>query len=110
MIYFDSDAKILYRQHEHNLIGSKLDWLARLKHLALVFHGLHSNWNTQNISALENMQHYLNDENRLRLQQFKIARQEKLPKRLLSFIKLGVYRQTVKGNIAMYASILLKTI
>lgn len=110
IIYFDSEAKILYRQHEHNIIGNRQDWRMRFKHLAMVFHGLHSDWNSQNIAALESMQLHLKKENQLLLDQFKTARQEKLPKRLLQLIKLGIYRQTIKGNIAMYASILLKKI
>jgi glycosyltransferase involved in cell wall biosynthesis len=110
IIYYDSEAKILYRQHEHNVIGNKQNWLAKFRHLGMVFHGLHSDWNSKNIEALESMQHRLSEENQLKLHQFKIARKEKLPKRLSSFIKLGIYRQTIKGNIAMYFSIILKKI
>ncbi len=109
-VHYDPVPTVLYRQHDENLVGTNSSWWARLKRLRMAFKGLFYEWNTQNIHALESMSHRLSQEHRVKLDQFKAARNQSLLPRILGFKRAGLYRQTVVGNLGLILATLLKKI
>ncbi|WP_019582580.1 glycosyltransferase family 2 protein [Pseudomonas mandelii] len=110
VVHYDPEPMLLYRQHDENLIGGNAGWSARLKRLPLVFQGLFCKWNDQIINALESMLHRLSPEHQVTLAQFKAARNQKLFSRILGFLRAGIYRQTLFGNLGLILVVLLKKI
>ncbi len=107
-IHYDPEPRVLYRQHDGNLIGSNSNWSARVKRLRMVFQGRFYEWNAQNIHALETMHHRLSQEHQAILAHFKAAREQKLLLRILGFQRAGLYRQTLFGNLGLILATLLK--
>ncbi|MEO8490289.1 glycosyltransferase family 2 protein [Pseudomonas sp.] len=110
VVHYDAEPKMLYRQHDENLIGSNSSWAARLVRLKMIFQGRFYEWNNQNICALEAMEHCLREEHRATLKCFKNARSQTLFRRVSGFQSAGLYRQTVLGNLGLILAILLKKI
>ncbi|MHC2147784.1 glycosyltransferase family 2 protein [Pseudomonas sp. 210_17 TE3656] len=109
-IYYDPLPKVLYRQHAENLIGSNSGWSARLRRLRMALNGRFYEWNTQNIQALETMQHRLSIDGQTTLDHFKAARNKKLFQRVSGVLRAGVYRQTLFGNLGLILATLIKKI
>ncbi|MNN78998.1 hypothetical protein D3C76_1572440 [compost metagenome] len=70
--------------------------------------GRFSNWNDQNIGALELIRHRLTDENALTLERFKLAVSQGFFGFLVNLKRSGVYRQTRLGNIGLVVACLIK--
>ncbi|MFK3644198.1 glycosyltransferase family 2 protein [Pseudomonas protegens] len=110
IIHYDTEPKVLYRQHNGNLVGSNSNWPARLRRLNMVFKGRYYEWNVQNICALETMQHRLSQEHKESLTNFKKARNQNIFGRLLGIWQTGLYRQTLFGNLGLIIATLFKKI
>jgi hypothetical protein len=110
VVHYDPVPTVLYRQHNENVIGTNSDWWARIKRLRMAFNGVFFDWNSRNIHALESMRHRLSQKNQVKLDQFKAARQQSLFYRILGFKRIGLYRQTVFGNLGLILATLLKKI
>lgn len=110
VVHYDAEPKMLYRQHDENLIGSNSSWAARLVRLKMIFQGRFYEWNEQNIFALEAVEHCLCEEHRSTLKRFKSARSKTLFRRILGFRSAGLYRQTLMGNLGLILATLLKKI
>ncbi|RMO67845.1 hypothetical protein ALQ35_00409 [Pseudomonas fluorescens] len=110
VVHYDPEPRMLYRQHDENLIGSNSSWAARLVRLRMIFQGRFYEWNEQNIRALEAMEHRLCEEHRTTLARFKGARSQTLFRRVLGFWSAGLYRQTFMGNLGLIFATLLKKI
>jgi glycosyltransferase involved in cell wall biosynthesis len=110
VILYDPEPKVLYRQHDENLVGANSSWAARLVRMRMVFSGRFCEWNEQTVSALESMQHRLNLETRNTLGYFKSARNKTLPGRVLGCLRAGIYRQTLLSNLGLIFATLLKKI
>jgi len=70
--------------------------------------GRFSDWNTANIAALTASAGMLTAENRALLEGFAQVRTKPLPARLIGFFRLGLYRQTRLGHLAMWVALLLR--
>lgn len=110
IVNYDAEPRMLYRQHDENLIGSNTSWAARLIRLRMIFQGRFYEWNDQNIRALETMQHRLCEDHRLTLARFKEARGQTFFRRVFGFRLAGLYRQTFMGNLGLILATLLKKI
>jgi hypothetical protein len=111
MIRYDARPMVKYRQHSDNLIGSNLGWHARFVRFCRMLKGRFHGWNTMNIAALRRLPaHLLQPKNREVLALFAKARCASLPKRLYYVWKSGVYRQTLPGNLTLFAATILKRI
>lgn len=108
--HYDPVPRVLYRQHDENLVGSNSNWYARLQRLRMVLNGRFYEWNAQNIHALETMSHRLSRDSQTTLRNFKDARNKKISQRVLWWMRAGVYRQTLFGNIGLFFAILIKKI
>lgn len=109
-IYYDPIAKVKYRQHASNQIGSNSSWRARYKRIRMVFNGRFCEWNAKNIPALERMRHRLNKENEVVLMRFKSARNKLLPGRVFGVIRAGLYRQTRLGSLGLILATIINKI
>ncbi len=110
VIHYDPEPRMLYRQHDKNLVGSNASLSSRFQRLRMVFQGRFYEWNAQNIHALEAMHHHLSQEHQATLAHFKAARNEKLLRRFLGIRRAGLYRQTLLGNLGLILATLLKKI
>ncbi|MFA6303642.1 MAG: glycosyltransferase family 2 protein [Legionella sp.] len=107
-VFYDSYPSVLYRQHNANLIGSNLGWKPRLLRLKMLLQGRFQNWNTANITALLAVENLLTEQNKHDLHQFIAARSSSLFSRIITIKKLGVYRQTIFGNIGLAIATVIK--
>lgn len=107
---YDPQPQVKYRQHNKNLIGANVSFLARTKRLKMLTQGTFRDWNTVNINALQNNRDHLNPASKEILDTFITARRECLFKRLYLFQKSKVHRQTTFGNIALMVAVFLKKI
>jgi hypothetical protein len=110
MINYDPNPKVLYRQHDENLVGTNLGWTARCTRVRMMFKGRFREWNEQTVNALESMQHRLSQEHRATFEHFKIARNQALLPRILSYLRAGIYRQTLLGNLGLVLAAFLRKI
>lgn len=104
---YDPQPRVSYRQHRANIVGANSSWAARLRRLKMLTQGRFANWNDRNLLALDSVREQLTPENRSTLDNFKIARRQKLILRVLGTVRSGVYRQTLLGNIGLVLAALL---
>lgn len=110
-VFYDKVPALYYRQHEKNIIGSNSSWHARFSRIKrLLIEGSLREWNTLNIKALKKIHLHLTDENKKTLNLYILARRRNLSLRFFGFLKSGVHRQTITGNIALIAAALLRKI
>ena len=109
-VIYDPQSHILYRQHDANLVGHNKGWRARLTRIRGLFEGRFAAWSGQNLAALEACKDLLTPENRQILAQFASARSASLLKRIGAFRKIGLYRQTTAGTLALHLAVLTNRI
>ncbi|MDG2048418.1 MAG: glycosyltransferase [Halioglobus sp.] len=108
LVIYDERPSISYRQHKNNLVGSSRNWSVRFKRFWLALQGRNRIWNTQHIEALQQSRSYLTEENQRLLDDFRAARDQPFPRRLLHLWRTGVYAQSMWGNLGLIAAALLK--
>ena len=106
-IFYDPVPNIRYRQHNSNIVGSNLGWLARMKRVSGLLDGHFKTWIDANISALKKLKLELTSESINVLNNFEMARTSRLYKRIKIFLRLGLYRQTFFGTLGLFVAILL---
>ena len=109
-IFYDKNIYLKYRQHNNNLIGSNVSLKDKWYRLCKVANGNFKIQNDHNLQAIINNQNLLIKRNRKTLTNFIKARNSFLLKRIFCFLKSGVYRQTLIGNIALFIGILIKKV
>jgi glycosyltransferase involved in cell wall biosynthesis len=105
---YDSNPTLKYRQHGENQIGSRPAWIARSRSLRLLLDGTFKSWNDANIRALQSVESILEPGNRLTLERFRKAREDRLLPRLVNLKRSGVYRQTLLSNLSLVAAVLFR--
>jgi glycosyltransferase involved in cell wall biosynthesis len=108
IVCYDHMPLVLYRQHGRNQVGANDTVWASLRRLMKLLQGRYRQWNAANATALDACNHWLTPKARDTLQQFQLAREARLPGRLLAMKKAGVFRQTTRGQIALWCAVLLK--
>jgi hypothetical protein len=104
----DQTPHIDYRQHENNAVGTNTGFWATLERMEAAIGGRYARWNDINIAALETNRVLLTGEACTVLDYYKQARTAPFNARLKALHKAGVYRQTIKGTISLWAACLLK--
>jgi glycosyltransferase involved in cell wall biosynthesis len=108
-VFYDPQPMLKYRQHPANLIGSNQGGAARLLRVRMMVGGRFRDWNATNIAALRRLpEHLITPDNRRVLDLFAAARSAALSKRLALLWRSGVYRQTLLGNLGLFAAAVLK--
>jgi len=106
-VFYDPVPSLLYRQHEGNLMGSNNGIYAKISRLIMLLNGQFKDWNDRNISALTNVRFILSTESQHILDEFVALRKMGMIKRMVTFYRSGIYRQTFLGNVGLLAGILL---
>lgn len=109
-VNYDSEPYVSYRQHSENIIGANSSMLSSLSRLKKTLDGRLAEWNRCNLKAIESQRENIPRVNLVTLECFERARISSLFKRYYFFRRSGVYRQTIRGNIALFVAMLLKKI
>ena len=109
-IYYDHKPCLKYRQHNSNILGSNNKLSDRVVRFKKLFNGNLKDWNEKNIYALNAHRTFLTEQNRLVLDNFKLASKSSFFKRIFLFYKTGIYRQNTIGNFALLVALLFKKI
>lgn len=106
-MHYDPVPSIRYRQHGDNLVGSVTHPLRRLPRLRTLLRGQFKSWIDLNLELLGPVRAQMSAENVITLDRFALARQRRLPARMLALWRSGVYRQTWPGNFGLALAALL---
>lgn len=109
-IVHDPEPTLLYRQHGGNLVGSNDGHGARLARIRMLLAGRFRDWNAANIRALEASSARLTPENRAILAGFSRMRESGLIGRILGLRRLGLYRQSRAGQLALWVAAALNRV
>lgn len=109
-VYYDSYPSLRYRQHGANLVGTNLDWRAKLDRIRRLGQGWFREWNDRNIVSLYRLHRHLTPENQQVLDLFSNARKRWMLPRLIGLKKSGIYRQTFGGNVGLFVAAIFKKI
>lgn len=104
-VHYDTTPSIRYRVHPENVVGSNIGLLSRFRRLRMLAHGRFQHWTDLNIAALEPFRPHMTAENRALLDLFRTARERGFIGRQIDFLKTGVYRQTLLGNLGLVLAI-----
>lgn len=107
VVKYDQMPLVLYRQHGRNQVGANDTILASFRRLYGLLGGRFKRWNAQNIHALEAVNHWLTPEARQTLANFNTATTSAFLPRLSALRQAGLYRQTLRGQIALWVATLI---
>ena len=109
-VHYDVYPSVRYRQHTRNVVGSNLGFAARIRRLRMLQQGRFRYWAELNVAALTRLRLHMTTENQRIFDLFCNARHRPLLQRAAMFVEAGVYRQTLLGNLALAAAVLLRKI
>ena len=109
-IFYDKNIYLKYRQHNNNLIGSNVSLKDKWLRFCKVANGNFKIQNDHNLRSIINNQNLLTISNGKTLTNFIKARESFFLKSIFYFLKSGVYRQTLIGNIALFIGIVIKKV
>ena len=99
---YDTESTILYRQHNGSLIGANTGLIAKLKRLRMLINGTYRKLNTKHLEAFGKLNVQGLSRNIKLIDQFSIMRDRSLKVRWKMIHRLGLYRQTWDGHLALY--------
>jgi hypothetical protein len=110
VVFYDPVPQVLYRQHEFALVGGNNSFPAKMERVWMLLQGRFQNWNTQNISALKQVNHLLVKNHQEILRMFESLRGARLKDRFRLMEVCGLYRQTRRGTFSLFLAALIKKI
>jgi len=106
--FYDPESMILYRQHDKSIIGANTGFVAKLKRLGMLINGTYRQYNTKHLNILNNLYFKMSIKENINLaKQFLLLRDKSLRARWNMINRLGIYRQTRLGHIALYLGAIL---
>lgn len=108
--YYDTHSTIRYRQHSKSLVGRNVGIIAKIKRLKFLLGGKFKFYNDINYAALKKIMPKIRRDKRKLLLDFYSMREGCLVTRVRMINLIGLYRQTIDGNFALYLASLLKKI
>jgi len=108
LTFYDAESTILYRQHARSLIGANTGFLAKLRRLRMLLSGTFRHYNTIHLNAFNKLFVETVKSNIDLIDQFQILRDKPFKIRWQMIRKLGLYRQTWDGNLALYLAAILR--
>lgn len=109
-VFYDPYPSLRYRQHTHNLVGMNTTVSGKLLRIKKLMEGRFKEWNEENITILLQCRGLLTPDNQIILDKFVKARYQMLFARVYGFLKAGIYRQTLLGNMGLVVAALFKKI
>ncbi|WP_157269983.1 glycosyltransferase family 2 protein [Azohydromonas aeria] len=107
-VVYDPYPTIGYRQHGANLYGANRSLRAKWQRATRLLRGDFSQWNAQNVSALQRNLALLTPASRKCLALFERARGCAAPGSLFWLLRAGVYRQTWDGQLGLIVAALTR--
>lgn len=101
LVHYEPLPAVAYRQHSNNQIGSNKGFAAALKRFKMLLLGEWVAWNDRNSAALIKNAFLLSSENRELLKAFYTMRKGTLVQRLRTWWQIGLYRQTLLGQLTL---------
>ena len=108
-IYLEHPS-ILYRQHKDNVVGRNDNYIDQLKRLFQLTQGRFREWNTQNLACLQYIHNDISPKNKELIKRFTNLRNQPFFIRLVNINRLGLIRQTFRGQFGLYFGFLIKKI
>jgi glycosyltransferase involved in cell wall biosynthesis len=109
-VRYDPRPSIQHRGHSQNVVGSNIGWLNRVRRLQMLAAGDFEGLTELNVLALAPFRPRMTPENRMLFDLFCASRKCGFFGRQIGFLKTGVYRQTLLGNLALVLAVLAKKI
>jgi glycosyltransferase involved in cell wall biosynthesis len=109
-VFYDEVPQILYRQHEHSIVGENNSLSAKIDRFKMLMQGRYHSWNTKNINSLKKVNHLMIKENYDILKIFEVLRSACLKDRVRLMGICGLYRQTRRGTFSLIVANILKKI
>ncbi len=109
-VLYDPEPYVSYRQHAANQIGANTGWGRRMGRYLGALQGRNRNWNDRNIEALEACSDLLAPDSHDLLLAFKHWRVQGFIKRVSGLRNLGLYAQTLWGNMGLLCATMLKKV
>lgn len=106
-VHYDRTPHIGYRQHHSNAIGGGIGIMERPKRMVDLLNGKFARWSDKNIASLHACRDLLDPDARSVLAQFEQLRQAQILAVPHKLLQSGIYRQTLKGNVALGIAALL---
>ena len=110
VVFYDPKPSVRYRQHSANLIGASDSLSDSLARARLLMDGRFKTWTDINLRAISHLYDYLTPVNQRCLELFSKSRQGTLIPRMRHLRASGVYRQSLLGQLGLYAAAMLKKI
>ncbi|QXG50211.1 glycosyltransferase family 2 protein [Pseudomonas viridiflava] len=101
-VIYDADPCLDYRQHDGNVIGANASLMDQLSRFRGMLSGRFVHWNDLNVNVLKRMEAVLSDHGREALACFDNGRKQQFFKRVAALKRVGIYRQTRRGNISLF--------
>ena len=105
---YDSESTIFYRQHNKSLVGANTGFIAKLKRLRMLINGTYRLYNTKHLNVFNKLNFKGIKLNIQFIDQFYILRDKPIKERCSMIGKLGIYRQTWDGHLALYLGAILR--
>ena len=109
-VRYDPRPSIQHRDHSQNVVGSNVGWRNRGRRLQMLAAGDFERWTELNVGALAPFRPRMTPENRALFDLFCASRKRGFFGRQIGFLKTGVYRQTLLGNLGLILAVLAKKI
>ena len=106
--FYDSESTIFYRQHSKSLVGANTGFIAKLKRLRMIVNGTYRLYNTKHLEVFNKLNIKGIKSNIQLIDQFYILRDKPIKERWSMIGKLGIYRQTWDGHLALYLATVLQ--
>lgn len=104
-VRYDPIPSLRYRQHQDNLIGMNIGLKARTNRVFQLLGGRYRAQADRNLTALLTIDKGITDNNKLIIQQFRNIRNLPMVARVRTLLRLGLYRQTLIGNIGLFVGV-----
>jgi glycosyltransferase involved in cell wall biosynthesis len=109
-IIFDRQPFIHYRQHKHNLVGANTSTYAKLNRLKQLFSGRFRGWIQRNQACLKHIEKNMSADYWHAAETLAGLHRLRLIHRMTRFHQIGVRRQSVLGNCALFVAVALNQV
>jgi glycosyltransferase involved in cell wall biosynthesis len=106
-ILYDSFPTVSYRMHTGNVIGSNDSARAKLLRARLLWRGRFRSWADMNVAALQRIESLMTDDNRKTFELFRQSRTKSLLPRVCGLVRSRIYRQSLLGDLGLFAAALV---
>ena len=105
---YDRESTIFYRQHSNSLIGANTGFIAKLRRLRMLLKGVYREYNTKHLDTFNQINLPSTKANIKLIDDFFVKRDQAILERLRMIYDLGLYRQTLDGQVALYLGAILR--